>query len=93
MGSSGSPPGSGGSSEGFSLQASADSTGQEWVGAPLDEDGDLDVVRRPRAASDPKPAGPPRDKVHPMILMQEEGDILGDEAQEGSTCDVIKIGK
>ncbi|XP_074178738.1 methyltransferase-like protein 22 isoform X3 [Rhinolophus sinicus] len=91
MGSSGSPPGSGGSSEGFSLQASADSTGQEWVGAPLDEDGDLDVVRRPRAASDPKPAGPPRDKVHPMILMQEEGDILGDEAQEGSTCDVIKI--
>lgn len=90
-GSSRSPPESGGSSEGFSLQASTDSTGQEWVGAPLDEDGDLDVVRRPRAASDPKPAGPPRDKVHPMILMQEEGDILGDEAQEGSARDVIKI--
>ncbi|KAF6272403.1 methyltransferase like 22 [Rhinolophus ferrumequinum] len=91
IGSTGSPPGSGGSSEGFFLQASTDSTSQEWLGAHLDEDGDLDVVRRPRAASNPKPAGPPRDKVHPMILMQEEDDILGDEAQEGSTRDVIKI--
>ncbi|KAM5198912.1 methyltransferase-like protein 22 isoform 5-T5 [Hipposideros larvatus] len=71
--------------------AGAHTTGQEWVGAQLDEDGDLDVVRRPRAASDPEPAGPLRDKVHPMILAQEEDDILGDEAQESSTRDVIKI--
>lgn len=90
-GNIGSPPGSGRSSEDFSLQAGADTTGQEWVGAQLDEDGDLDVVRRPRAASDPEPAGPLRDKVHPMILTQEEDDILGDEAQESSTRDVIKI--
>ncbi|KAM5198909.1 methyltransferase-like protein 22 isoform 2-T2 [Hipposideros larvatus] len=90
-GNIGSPPGSGRSSEDFSLQAGAHTTGQEWVGAQLDEDGDLDVVRRPRAASDPEPAGPLRDKVHPMILAQEEDDILGDEAQESSTRDVIKI--
>lgn len=91
-GSTGSPPGSGHSSAGFSPQAGADTTGQEWEGARLDKDGDLDVVRRPRAASDPDPAGPPRDKVHPMILTQEEDDTLGDEASESSTH-VIRIGK
>lgn len=78
-GSLGSPPGSGRSGEG--------------AGAQLDEDGDLDVVRRPRAASDLEPAGPLRDKVHPVILTQEEDDLLGDEAQESSPHDVIKIGK
>ncbi|XP_024409117.2 methyltransferase-like protein 22 isoform X5 [Desmodus rotundus] len=62
-GSPGSPPGSSCSSEGFPLQASSDATGQEGAGAQLDEDGDLDVVRRPRAASDPEPAWCPRDKV------------------------------
>ncbi|XP_032462177.1 methyltransferase-like protein 22 isoform X6 [Phocoena sinus] len=51
------------SSEGVSLQAGADATSQEGVAAQLDEDGDLDVVRRPRAASPSKPSGPPRDKV------------------------------
>lgn len=76
-GSLGSPPGSGRSGEG--------------AGAQLDEDGDLDVVRRPRAASDLEPAGPLRDKVHPVILTQEEDDLLGDEAQESSPHDVIKI--
>lgn len=92
-GSTGSPPGSGRSSTGFSRthQAGADTTGQEWEGARLDKDGDLDVVRRPRAASDPDPAGPPRDKVHPMILTQEEDDVLGDEAPESSTHNVIRI--
>ncbi|XP_024615365.1 methyltransferase-like protein 22 isoform X2 [Neophocaena asiaeorientalis asiaeorientalis] len=79
------------SSEGVSLQAGADATSQEGVAAQLDEDGDLDVVRRPRAASPSKPSGPPRDKVHPMILMQEEDDVLGDEAQESGPYDVIKI--
>lgn len=93
----GSPPrrgrrGRGRSSEGFSLQACADTAGQEGAGAQLDEDGDLDVVRRPRAASDPDPTLPPRDKVHPMILTQEEDDVLGDKAQENSTHDIIKIG-
>lgn len=81
----GSPPGSGCSSEG------ADATCQEGAGAQLDEDGDLDVVRRPQAASASEPSGPPRDKVHPMILSQEEDDVLGDEARESSACDVIKI--
>ncbi|XP_063472963.1 methyltransferase-like protein 22 isoform X2 [Symphalangus syndactylus] len=89
-GSTGSPPGSGHSNEGFSLQAGTDTTGQEVTEAQLDEDGDLDVVRRPRAASDPNPAGPPRDKVHPMILAQEEDDVLGEEAQ-GSPHDIIRI--
>uniref|UniRef100_A0A480PZ90 Methyltransferase-like protein 22 n=2 Tax=Sus scrofa TaxID=9823 RepID=A0A480PZ90_PIG len=81
----GSPPGSGCSSEG------ADATCQEGAGAQLDEDGDLDVVRRPQAASASEPSGLPRDKVHPMILSQEEDDVLGDEARESSARDVIKI--
>ncbi|XP_037670659.1 methyltransferase-like protein 22 isoform X3 [Choloepus didactylus] len=67
------------------------SPGQEGVRAQLDEDGDLDVVRRPRAASDPDPAGPPRDKVHPTILTQEEDDVVEDRAQESSLHSVIKI--
>uniref|UniRef100_A0A2I3SVE8 Methyltransferase 22, Kin17 lysine n=1 Tax=Pan troglodytes TaxID=9598 RepID=A0A2I3SVE8_PANTR len=89
-GSTGSPPGSGHGNEGFSLQAGTDTTGQEVAEAQLDEDGDLDVVRRPRAASDSNPAGPLRDKVHPMILAQEEDDVLGEEAQ-GSLHDIIRI--
>ncbi|XP_032113963.1 methyltransferase-like protein 22 isoform X1 [Sapajus apella] len=86
----GSLPGSGHGNEGFSLQAGADTTGQEVAEAQLDEDGDLDVVRRPRAASDSSPAGPLRDKVHPMILAQEEDNIVGEEAQ-GSPHDIIRI--
>ncbi|XP_060028378.1 methyltransferase-like protein 22 isoform X2 [Erinaceus europaeus] len=60
-----------------SLQARSDASPQEGAGAQLDEDGDLDVVRRPRTASDPDPAGRPRDKVHPVILSQEEEDGPG----------------
>ncbi|XP_077880738.1 methyltransferase-like protein 22 isoform X2 [Ictidomys tridecemlineatus] len=89
-GSPGSIPGSGHSREGSPLQAGADTFGQEGAGAQLDEDGDLDVVRRPRAASDPDLEGSPRDKVHPMILTQEEDDITGDEAPE-SPHSVIRI--
>ncbi|XP_016054872.1 PREDICTED: methyltransferase-like protein 22 [Miniopterus natalensis] len=89
--STGSPPGSGHSSVGFSSKASADTIGQDRAGAQLDEDGDLDVVRRPRAASDPNPPWPPRDKVHPMILTQEEEDVLGDEAPDCSFHDTIRI--
>ncbi|XP_013373448.1 PREDICTED: methyltransferase-like protein 22 isoform X3 [Chinchilla lanigera] len=88
----GSPPGPGYSHEGCSLQARADSTDQEGAGAQLDEDGDLDVVRRPRASSDTDPAKPPRDKVHPTILTQEEEDVLEDEATGSCPQSIIKIG-
>ncbi|XP_010642463.1 methyltransferase-like protein 22 isoform X2 [Fukomys damarensis] len=90
-GGPGSPPGSGYSREGFSLQARADNTGQEGAGAQLDEDGDLDVARRPRAASDTDPAEPPRDKVHPTILTQEEEDTLEDRVPESCPQSIINI--
>ncbi|XP_029803555.1 methyltransferase-like protein 22 [Suricata suricatta] len=73
---------------------SSDATSQEGPGARLDEDGDLDVERRPRAASDPEPAGPPRDKVHPTILTQEEEeeeDGLADGARGARPQDIIRI--
>ncbi|XP_049495313.1 methyltransferase-like protein 22 [Panthera uncia] len=75
------PPGSGHS----------DATSQVGLGTRLDEDGDLDVERRPPTASDPKPAGPPRDKVHPTILTQEEEDPLADGARESSPRDIVRI--
>ncbi|XP_077629304.1 methyltransferase-like protein 22 isoform X4 [Crocuta crocuta] len=84
-GSAGCPRGSGCGADG------TDTTGRAGPGAQLDEDGDLDVERRPRAASDPEPAGPPRDKVHPMILTQEEEDTLADGAGEGRPQDIIRI--
>ncbi|XP_049991340.1 methyltransferase-like protein 22 isoform X2 [Alexandromys fortis] len=56
--------GSGHSYEDLSLQAGDDIAIQEGLSVPLDEDGDLDVVRRPRAASDPDQAEPARDKFH-----------------------------
>ncbi|XP_008563343.1 PREDICTED: methyltransferase-like protein 22 isoform X2 [Galeopterus variegatus] len=62
-GSRGLPPRSDHSDEGSSLQAGADTAGQEEAGTQLDEDGDLDV----------------------------EEDIMGDEAQDSSPHDVIKI--
>ncbi|XP_044903546.1 methyltransferase-like protein 22 isoform X3 [Felis catus] len=76
------PPGSGHS----------DATSQVGLGTRLDEDGDLDVERRPPPASDPEPAGPPRDKVHPTILTQEEEDPLADGARESSPRDIVRIG-
>ncbi|XP_044903545.1 methyltransferase-like protein 22 isoform X2 [Felis catus] len=75
------PPGSGHS----------DATSQVGLGTRLDEDGDLDVERRPPPASDPEPAGPPRDKVHPTILTQEEEDPLADGARESSPRDIVRI--
>ncbi|XP_021065528.1 methyltransferase-like protein 22 isoform X2 [Mus pahari] len=83
--------GSGHSHEDLSLQAGDDNTIQEGLSVPLDEDGDLDVVRRPRAASDPSPAEPARDKVHPTILAQEEDDLVGDQAHESCPHRIIKI--
>ncbi|XP_058566096.1 methyltransferase-like protein 22 isoform X2 [Neofelis nebulosa] len=76
------PPGSGHS----------DATSQVGLGTRLDEDGDLDVERRPPTASDPELAGPPRDKVHPTILTQEEEDPLADGARESSPRDIVRIG-
>ncbi|XP_057632480.1 methyltransferase-like protein 22 isoform X2 [Chionomys nivalis] len=72
-------------------QAGDDIAIQEGLNVPLDEDGDLDVVRRPRAASDPDQAEPARDKVHPMILAQEEDDFVGDGVQESCPHSIIKI--
>ncbi|XP_073070828.1 methyltransferase-like protein 22 isoform X3 [Manis javanica] len=86
-----SPPRSGRWSEGVSVQAAADTAGRERAGAQLDEDGDLDVVRRPRAASDPDTVGPLRVKVHPVILTQEEDALLGGGAQESIPHNVIQI--
>lgn len=88
----GTPPGSGCTDEGSSLSPGAGTTSQEGAGAQLDEDGDLDVERRPRATSDPDPAEPPRDKVQPVVLAQEEDDGPGDEAWDGSALGVIRIG-
>ncbi|XP_032184116.1 methyltransferase-like protein 22 isoform X3 [Mustela erminea] len=86
-----SPSGPGSTRPPLGSGCSSDITSQEGVGARLDEDGDLDVERRPRAASDAEPAEPPRDKVHPTILTQEEDDPLADEARESSPQDVIRI--
>ncbi|XP_048187807.1 methyltransferase-like protein 22 [Perognathus longimembris pacificus] len=80
------PPRSSHTGEALALQA-----GQEGLGAQLDEDGDLDVVRRPRATSEPDLAKPPRDKVHPTILTQEEADALGPEAPESCPHSIIQI--
>ncbi|XP_051703349.1 methyltransferase-like protein 22 isoform X5 [Oryctolagus cuniculus] len=63
----GTPPGSGCTDEGSSLSPGAGTTSQEGAGAQLDEDGDLDVERRPRATSDPDPAEPPRDKGRTVL--------------------------
>ncbi|XP_069859614.1 methyltransferase-like protein 22 isoform X2 [Dipodomys merriami] len=86
-GSPGSPPRSSHVGESVALQA-----GQEGLGAQLDEDGDLDVVRRPQATSEPDPAEPPRDKVHPMILTQEEAGVPGPEGPESGPHSIIQIG-
>ncbi|KAL1779585.1 methyltransferase 22 isoform X1 [Sigmodon hispidus] len=83
--------GSGHSHEDLSLQAGDDITIRERLSVPLDEDGDLDVVRRPRAASDANQSEPARDKVHPMILAQEEDDLTGDGAQKSCPHSIIKI--
>nr|XP_044986112.1 methyltransferase-like protein 22 [Jaculus jaculus] len=90
-GSPNSSPRSGHSLEGSSLQSKADITSQKGLGAPLDEDGDLDVVRRPRTDSEPDLAELPRDKVHPIILTEEEGDARGDGAQGSCAPSIIKI--
>ncbi|KAM5227913.1 methyltransferase-like protein 22 isoform 1-T1 [Ctenodactylus gundi] len=89
--SPGSPARSGHGQEDYSLQAKAGTSSQEGTSAQFDEDGDLDVVRRPRATSDTDLAEPPRDKVHPVVLRQEEEDVTEGEAPENCPHSVIRI--
>ncbi|XP_055963397.1 methyltransferase-like protein 22 [Sorex fumeus] len=79
------------SSGGSSPHAGADTSGQERPEAQLDEDGDLDVVRRPRAASDPDPTALPRVKVHPTILWQDGDSAQGEEPPDSSPQGFIRI--
>ncbi|XP_028913318.1 methyltransferase-like protein 22 [Ornithorhynchus anatinus] len=58
--------------------------------ALLDEDGDLEVVRRPQSFSDLK-QGPSRDKVHPIILTQGAENLIEEEEQESLHHDFVKI--
>uniref|UniRef100_A0A8C8XEC7 Methyltransferase 22, Kin17 lysine n=1 Tax=Panthera leo TaxID=9689 RepID=A0A8C8XEC7_PANLE len=85
------PPSGPGSARPLPGSGHSDATSQVGLGTRLDEDGDLDVERRPPTASDPEPAGPPRDKVHPTILTQEEEDPLADGARESSPRDIVRI--
>ncbi|NWR69565.1 MET22 protein, partial [Centropus unirufus] len=63
----------------------------EGVEALLDDDGDLEVVRRPRSASSVEAEDLSRDRVYPVILMKGEEDAFEDEEQEGGCSDVVKI--
>ncbi|XP_059717435.1 methyltransferase-like protein 22 isoform X2 [Haemorhous mexicanus] len=63
----------------------------EGVEALLDEDGDLEVVRRPRSASDLQAEDLLRDIVCPVILMKGKEDAFEDEEQECTCSDVVKI--
>nr|XP_008114989.1 PREDICTED: methyltransferase-like protein 22 isoform X1 [Anolis carolinensis] len=59
------------------------------IRALLDEDGDLEVVRKPRFAY-AEDEGLPRDKVCPVILMKG-GAVLEEDGEESSSGDIIKI--
>ncbi|KAL8174839.1 UNVERIFIED_CONTAM: hypothetical protein K2H54_003392 [Gekko kuhli] len=61
----------------------------EGIEALLDEDGDLEVVRKPRLP-DEEAEDLSRDKVCPIILTKGR-DVLEEEEHEDSSCDVIKI--
>ncbi|NXR84558.1 MET22 protein, partial [Pycnonotus jocosus] len=63
----------------------------EGVEALLDDDGDLEVVRRPRNASDLPAEDVLRDIVCPVILMKGKEDAFEDEEQECPCSDVVKI--
>ncbi|XP_008945601.1 PREDICTED: methyltransferase-like protein 22, partial [Merops nubicus] len=62
----------------------------EGVQALLDDDGDLEVVRRPRSASDLEAEELLRHRVCPVILMRGTEDAFEDEEQE-CTGTVVKI--
>ncbi|KGL76991.1 Methyltransferase-like 22 [Tinamus guttatus] len=59
--------------------------------ALLDDDGDLEVVRRRQDASDLEEKDLLRDRVCPVILIREEDGAFEDEEQEHTCSDVIKI--
>ncbi|NXY50059.1 MET22 protein, partial [Ceuthmochares aereus] len=61
------------------------------VEALLDDDGDLEVIRRPRCSSDIEAEGVFRDRVYPVILMKGEEDAFDIAEQEGTCSDVVKI--
>ncbi|POI24952.1 hypothetical protein CIB84_011298 [Bambusicola thoracicus] len=63
----------------------------EGTEALLDEDGDLEVVRRPQSASDSEAEDLMRDRVYPVILMKGKEDTFEDEEQECACSNVIKI--
>ncbi|XP_072791740.1 methyltransferase-like protein 22 isoform X2 [Taeniopygia guttata] len=63
----------------------------EGVEALLDDDGDLEVVRRPRSASDLQAEDLLRDIACPVILMKGKEDGFEDEEQECTCSDVVKI--
>uniref|UniRef100_A0A8V0YTY3 Methyltransferase like 22 n=1 Tax=Gallus gallus TaxID=9031 RepID=A0A8V0YTY3_CHICK len=63
----------------------------EGTEALLDEDGDLEVVRRPQSASDSEAEDLMRDRVYPVILMRGKEDAFEDEEQECTCSNVIKI--
>ncbi|KFQ24536.1 Methyltransferase-like 22 [Mesitornis unicolor] len=72
-----------------SLKKEREST-VEGVEALLDDDGDLEVVRRPRSASD-LAEDLLRGRVYPVILMKGKEDTFEDKDQECTCCDVVKI--
>ncbi|XP_031462395.1 methyltransferase-like protein 22 [Phasianus colchicus] len=63
----------------------------EGIEALLDEDGDLDVVRRPQRASDSEAEDLMRDRVYPVILMKGKENAFEDEEQECTCRNVVKI--
>ena len=80
---------------GLSPERSEDGSPSSASEAPLDDDGDLDVARRPRDAS------PERERVCPIILRQATGtstdgrgedDDDEEEEEEATPQDVIRIG-
>ncbi|NXL83498.1 MET22 protein, partial [Alectura lathami] len=63
----------------------------EGIEALLDDDGDLEVVRRPQNACDVDEEDLLRDRVCPVILMRGKEDAFEDEEQECTCSDVVRI--
>ncbi|XP_020828648.1 methyltransferase-like protein 22 isoform X2 [Phascolarctos cinereus] len=60
------------------------------IEALLDNDGDLEVVRRPRVFSEAKQKEPSRNKIHPKILTQG-AENFSEEEQENIHHSMVKI--
>lgn len=61
------------------------------IEAVLDEDGDLDVARRPQRSSDGYDEDSLRDQVHPIILTKGYCDLLENIDEDSKCLNVIKI--